>query len=594
MSMRSLSAALIAAGLILSSTVASAAAPPAEAELGMICKVYPVADLVIPVAGTFAARTDDGKQTADRTHQDRLIQLIRSAIAPRSWASQGGQGSIDYYPLTMGLVVRQTHPIQDEVAELLAALRHYQDTEVSIELRFITVSDECLAKMGIEDSENGKGCIARLDDTQVKLLLDAALSDTRTNIMQAPRLVVLNGQKATVDATEKQAFVTGVDMVSAGTRTIPLPRVKTVDTGLKISVLPVVTPDNRTLTMQLGFTLTRGDSPTLPTMPVLVAGRSIVTAQVPRFSTRTFQTTLKLTDGTTGLISGWTQHHEVRNQTCPPILGKIPYIGQLFRTISYGKEREHLLVLVTPRIMVQSEKYETQPPAQKSPVAEDSGVIGVSEETEEPPTADESVAPVEPAKPVMHVHRRSFRLDYALENVGPAGVGKLDVWYTRDTKTWSRYDKEVQAKGHATITVPEDGRWGFTLIPYSGTGLATAAPTAGDQPHVWVEVDTTLPQVAIVTACAVQVNGEGKLRVEYRCDDEHLKSHPVSIAIATSPEGPWTVLSRNRDADDTFTYPLDHLPSEFYVCVEAEDQAGNVGKGGKLADPGGFEDSAGA
>jgi hypothetical protein len=91
-------------------------------------------------------------------------------------------------------------------------------------------------------------------------------------------------------------------------------------------------------------------------------------------------------------------------------------------------------------------------------------------------------------------------------------------------------------------------------------------------------VDTTLPQVALYSASAVKVDGDGKLRVEYRCEDAHLKGHPTTISYSTSTEGPWTVLSRSQEAKDIFYCPLDRLPHEFYVCVEAEDQAGNVGK----------------
>jgi hypothetical protein len=379
MSMRSLLAGLLSACvLLLAAKLTQAAAPPGDGEAGMICKVYAVADLVIPIAGTFAAHSEDGKPAANRTHEDRLIQLVCSVLSPRSWRCQGGRGSIDYFPLGMALVVRQTPEMQEQVADLLAALRRLQDIEVSVELRFMTVSDECLAKLGIEDADGAKTSIARLDDAQVRLLLETAQGDTRTNIMQAPKMTVFNGQKATMDLTEKQVFVTSAEMVSVGERKVPQLHTKNVRTGLQISMLPVVAPDNRTVTLQLSVDMTRADVPRLSAAPVLMgksadkiatAGLTLVAPLEPCFSTRSFETTLKLTDGTSALISGWTQHREVRNQTCPPVLGKIPYLGQLFRTMSYGKEREHLLVLVTPRVIVQAEKEEHVPAEVKPPIA---------------------------------------------------------------------------------------------------------------------------------------------------------------------------------------------------------------------------------
>jgi hypothetical protein len=179
---------------------------------------------------------------------------------------------------------------------------------------------------------------------------------------------------------------------------------------------------------------------------------------------------------------------------------------------------------------------------------------------------------------VLHVHRRSFRLDYGLDNVGPTGVSKLAVWYVRGGGAWMQYDGDVPARGHATITVPEDGRWGFTLIPYSGAGLSPAEPLAGESPQVWVEVDTRTPAVSITCATARMVQGKGVLLVRYACEDAHLKSKPVTISYAATLEGPWTILASERAAADHFSCSLEGLPAEFYVRVEAEDQAGNVGQ----------------
>jgi type II secretory pathway component GspD/PulD (secretin) len=378
MSMRSLFAGMFFVCVLLLSAGTAPAAPPDVEDAGMISRVYQVADLVIPIAGTFAARTEDGKPAANRTHEDRLIQLICSTLSPKSWSYKDGPGTIDYFPLTMALVVRNTPEVQEQVAELLAGLRRLQDVEVSVELRFITVSDECLEKLGIDDADAGKASIARLDESQVRLLLETAQADNRTNVLQAPKLTVFNGQKATLDLTEKQTFVTGAEMVSNGKRKMPHLHTKNVSTGLQVSMLPVVSPDNRIVTLQLGVSLTRADVPRLSASLVpsgnapeknAASNLTILSPLEPCFSTRSFETTLKLADKSTALICGWTRHQEVRNQTSMPVLGKIPYIGRLFSTLSYGKESEHLLVMVTPRVIVLSEKEESAPAEVKPTIA---------------------------------------------------------------------------------------------------------------------------------------------------------------------------------------------------------------------------------
>jgi len=53
----------------------------------------------------------------------QLINLIQSAIAPRTWASQGGQGTIDFLAKPATILVNQTSDVQEEVADLFALLR---------------------------------------------------------------------------------------------------------------------------------------------------------------------------------------------------------------------------------------------------------------------------------------------------------------------------------------------------------------------------------------------------------------------------------------------------------------------------------------
>jgi hypothetical protein len=83
---------------------------------------YAVNDLVIPAT---ARKKDDKRQT----REDWLIRCITTSIHPMSWEQMGGHGTIEYFPLGQSVVVTQTPDVQDQVAELLAALRRLQDEE---------------------------------------------------------------------------------------------------------------------------------------------------------------------------------------------------------------------------------------------------------------------------------------------------------------------------------------------------------------------------------------------------------------------------------------------------------------------------------
>src|SRR5207249_11907712 len=87
------------------------------------------------VAGCASAQVNAPKKTLE----DQLIRLIVSTVKPESWDVNGGRGTIDDFPLGMALTVNQTPEIQEQVAQLLAALHHLQDEQIAVDVRFISV-----------------------------------------------------------------------------------------------------------------------------------------------------------------------------------------------------------------------------------------------------------------------------------------------------------------------------------------------------------------------------------------------------------------------------------------------------------------------
>src|SRR5205085_4059428 len=81
------------------------------------------------------------------TTEDALMKLVTSTIAPRTWSASGGPGVVQYHSASMALVVTQTPEVQEKVAQLLNDLRKLQDLEVALEIRFITVTDKCFARV---------------------------------------------------------------------------------------------------------------------------------------------------------------------------------------------------------------------------------------------------------------------------------------------------------------------------------------------------------------------------------------------------------------------------------------------------------------
>ncbi len=86
-----------------------------------VMTTYNVSDLVVKKPRTTCS--------AEPSEEETLMRLITSTIAPQSWAAKGGSGTVDYFPLTQSLVIRQTPDVQEQVADLLAVLRLQLENE---------------------------------------------------------------------------------------------------------------------------------------------------------------------------------------------------------------------------------------------------------------------------------------------------------------------------------------------------------------------------------------------------------------------------------------------------------------------------------
>jgi general secretion pathway protein D len=99
---------------------------------------------------------------------DSLIDLIVSTVEYDSWMENGsGQGEIQEFATNLSLVVSQTQNVHEQIVDLLEQLRRLQDLQVTIEVRFIQLSDSFFEKIGVDfdfNIEDGSA-IANLTNT---------------------------------------------------------------------------------------------------------------------------------------------------------------------------------------------------------------------------------------------------------------------------------------------------------------------------------------------------------------------------------------------------------------------------------------------
>jgi general secretion pathway protein D len=371
---------------------------------------------------------------------DTLIDLITQTIAPTTWDTVGGPGSIEGFPTNLSLVISQTQEVHEQVADLLDQLRRLQDLQVTIEVRFITLNDRFFERIGVDfdfDVDDNSNQIANqrpilpddtgpsiafgldpsglptvdydyqfnqggfgsavpqfggfdattaanfgfaiLSDIEVFFLLQAAQGDDRTNVLQAPKVTLFNGQTGFVSDTSQRPFVTSVVPVVGDFAAAHQPVVVVLSEGTSLSVQAVVSPDRRFVRLTLvPFFSTIGevdtftfngrvssDSGTVVADPADEDGsvtnnqQRIIegtTVQLPTFNFTTVSTTVSVPDGGTVLLGGIKRLSEGRNERGVPMLNKLPYINRLFKNVGIGRDTQSLMMMVTPRIIIQEEE----------------------------------------------------------------------------------------------------------------------------------------------------------------------------------------------------------------------------------------------
>lgn len=172
-----------------------------------------------------------------------------------------------------------------------------------------------------------------------------AMEDSgNTKTLSAPSLVVMNNQPAMIQVGNNvpvnQSYIT--PGLGAGGSTIgTLGEVKYLTTGVILKVVPRVNPGGLVY-------LDVSQEVSNPTTQDKNGNYTI--------ADRSMKTQVAVQSGQTVLLGGLIQQNEGNNDTGIPGLNRIPILGRLFGTTSRNRARTELIVLITPRVIRNSEE----------------------------------------------------------------------------------------------------------------------------------------------------------------------------------------------------------------------------------------------
>ena len=269
---------------------------------------------------------------------------------------QGGGGSGIGSSLNTGASGERTRSLilggTEDTIKIALKLLSELDTptpQIVLDVKVVSTSPTTTQSLGIDWSNGGGGASATLTvpgtGTSFATLpqsytatLNAFFSRDDVRILAKPTITALDNHDGVVFVGETRRV--SVSTIPSGLGTggnIVLNAVVEIPVGIILQMRPRVNED---------------DKITLHVHPIYsTAGQ--VDARTGLFSTsqREADTTVRIRSGETLVIGGLLQEEDTKTQTKIPLLGDIPFVGQLFRNTTKTHLRREVLVFVTPHLL---------------------------------------------------------------------------------------------------------------------------------------------------------------------------------------------------------------------------------------------------
>lgn len=208
----------------------------------------------------------------------------------------------------------------------------------------------------------GNFSYGKLDFTQTNLMFKFLKQNKCSKIVQAPKILALDNQEATIFVGESIRYARSTAASSQnGTLQFSIGEDENspVNVGFQLLVIPHVIPGEnkiQLLVIPQQRSLNGTSSPIPGFDRFTVSGQQI---DLPRVASSTMVTQMILRDKETAVIGGLLEDRNTDQQDKIPGLGDLPIIGMLFRGQSKAKIQQNLIITITPQILRGSDAANT-------------------------------------------------------------------------------------------------------------------------------------------------------------------------------------------------------------------------------------------
>ena len=326
-------------------------------------------------------------------------------------------GSLDYDDVQNVLLIKDTRPVVEEIKRIVNQI-DVEPAQIFLDVRFVTTSNEDVLDIGISpggsgwNASLGLGAIptrlpfdlgaggwddsliandsgigpftdellnggaavtipnvvfGTLDFQQVTATLRMLKKDARSQIEQAPKIVALDHQTATIFVGEAVRYAQSrVEQGQAGGLLLALEEGddSPVNVGFQLLATPHVVPGTDKVILEVipQRTALVGTAPASAVAPagfdvftIGTGGPDVGSIALPRVGSSTIATKVLLRSNQTAVLGGLVTRSQTETELKLPLLGEIPVLGYLFKNKSTQDQKTTLIVFITPSLIRSAE-----------------------------------------------------------------------------------------------------------------------------------------------------------------------------------------------------------------------------------------------
>jgi general secretion pathway protein D len=245
------------------------------------------------------------------------------------------------------------------MAEKLVASIDVADPEVMLEVEVLEISRSRVQELGIQYpgsvtltpspltsggglklSDLGNQTSETIGVSAIAVTLNAMKTAGLVNTLASPRIRARNKEKAKILIGSREPVITNSVTPTAGGTPVVTGSVQYLDVGLTLEVQPTVYMDN-----DVGIKINLEVSSLLKQ---ITTSSGTIAYEI---GTRNANTLLRLKDGETQVLAGLIQDSDTHTSTGIPGLGDIPVLSHLFATNHTDREKDEIVLSITPRII---------------------------------------------------------------------------------------------------------------------------------------------------------------------------------------------------------------------------------------------------